>query len=431
MKSHLSTVCLIVTLAFVSLTANDARSLVAQEPRLADSKATKPDKYQDWAHSGSIWLLTTPEGANLPAGAAIEQFPLLVRLHKDFFNFRQAQSNGSDLRFSTGTGESLAYQIEDWDLTLGMANVWVRVPKVTGNSRQEIKLYWGNAKATSESDGKAVFNAANGYLSVWHMNDPVRDEVGTLTSTDTGTTATAGMVGAARHFPPNKGIFCGDKIPNYPTDASPHSSEAWFRTEKPNGRVLAWGNEHAQGKVVMIHRSPPHVTMDCYFSDANVSGTANVALSRWFHVVHTYQKGESRLYVNGVLDGVTQRDGNPLKVKSPSRMWIGGWYHNYDFIGDIDEVRISQVTRSPDWVKLQYENQKPHQSLVGPLVQSGSEFSISQTQLAVGEGQNATVTAQAGGAQKVVWILKRNGHESVVATDRFSYTFDAGRVPVS
>jgi hypothetical protein len=39
-----------------------------------------------------------------------------------------------------------------------------------------------------------------------------------------------------------------------------------------------------------------------------------------------------------------------------------------------------------------------------------------------------TVTAKAGGAQKLVWILKRDGKESVVATDRFSFAFDAGRV---
>ena len=42
------------------------------------------------------------------------------------------------------------------------------------------------------------------------------------------------------------------------------------------------------------------------------------------------------------------------------------------FVGDIDEVRISKVTRSADWVKLQYENQKPLQTLVGPLVQPGT-----------------------------------------------------------
>ncbi len=384
--------------------------------------------YPDWKYSGSVWVLTTPDGADLPAAASVEGFPLLVRLHQDFFDFSQAKTGGEDLRFSDSTGQPLAYQIEDWNAAKGVASVWVRIPTIKGNSRQEIQLHWGKPDAASESNGRAVFNESNGYLSVWHMHDVVQDEVGTLTSDDTGTTATAGIIGLARNFQGGKGVFCGDKITSYPKGAESHSSEAWFRAGKPNGQILAWGNEEAQGKIVMNFRSPPHVSMDSYFSDANVEGRSTVGLSEWLHVVHTYQKGESRVYVNGVLDGETKRDGNPLRLKSPCRMWIGGWYHNYEFVGDIDEVRISNTVRSPEWIRLQYENQKSGQSLVGPLVQPGDAFSISHDQLALSEGHSATVTAKIGGAQKVYWILKRDGHESVVATDRFSYTFDAGRV---
>jgi hypothetical protein len=396
-----------------------------------DKPAQAAASFQDWKHSGSMWMLTTPDGADLPADARVEQFPVLVRLHRDFFDFTQAKPNGEDLRFTSSTGERLAFQIEEWDAAKGVASVWVRVPLITGNSRQEIKLHWGNANAASESDGKAVFNESNGYLSVWHMNDPVRDDTGTLTSTDTGTTATAGVIGAARHFADRKGVFCGDMIPNYPIGSNPHSTEAWFRAEKPNGRVLAWGNEHGQGKVVMHYMSPPHVKMECYFSGADVRGKQSIPLTEWVQIVHTYEKGDSRLYVNGVLDATTQTTSAPLAIKSPARLFLGGWYHNYDYVGDLDEVRISKVVRSPEWVKLQFENQKPTQTFVGPVVQPGDEFSVSHTQLAVAEGQSATITSKAGGAQKVLWVLKRDGHESVVASDRFAYTFNAGRVAKS
>jgi len=37
-------------------------------------------RYAAWQHSGSFYILTTPEGANLPASASKEGFPLLVRL---------------------------------------------------------------------------------------------------------------------------------------------------------------------------------------------------------------------------------------------------------------------------------------------------------------------------------------------------------------
>jgi len=379
----------------------------------------------DWKYSGSIYILTTSEGADLPASASVEGFPLLVRLHKNFFDFSQAKANGEDVRFSSSKGESLPYQIDEWDPARGVASVWVRVPRIQGNSRQEIKLHWGNANAAAESNGKAVFNESNGYLSVWHMNESIKDEVGTLQRIDTGTSATAGIIGQARHFPGQKGLFCGDKIPNYPAGAGPHSSEAWFRAEKPNATILGWGNEGGGrgSKVRMQFRSPPHLHIDSDFSD--VRGEARVPLGEWTHVVHTYDREDGKIYINGRLDA----SAKPLlNIKSPARLWIGGWYNNYDFVGDIDEVRISKVARSADWIRLQYENQKPMQTLVGSLVQSGNTFSVSEKQVVLAEGKSITLTAKAGGAQKVYWLVKRDGKETVAATDRFSFTFDAGRV---
>ncbi len=397
-------------------------------PADAQQKSAGTAQFQTWAHSGALTILTTPDGANLPAGTVVADFPMLVRLDKEWFDFKQAKADGEDVRFSNSDGTPLAYQIEEWDAARGTASIWVRIPKIEGNARQALRMHWGKTEATSESSGKAVFNESNGYLSVWHLGATVADEVGTLESKDVGTTATAGMIGKARHLAGKQGIFCGDKISNYPEGSSQHSTEAWFRAERPNGRVIAWGNEHAQGKVVMHFQSPPHVKMECYFSGADVSSAGRMAMGEWVHVIHTYQKGDSRVYVNGVLDGTSTSQGSPLAINSPARLWIGGWYNNYDFAGDIDEVRISNVVRSAEWVRLQYENQKPLQTLVGPIPQSGNLFAVSPAQATVLEGKGATFSAQAGGAQKVYWVLKRDNHESVVATDRLTYPFEAGRV---
>ncbi|MHB9006808.1 MAG: DUF2341 domain-containing protein [Limisphaerales bacterium] len=387
-----------------------------------------PDPYPAWPRAGSICVLTTPEGANLPESASEEGFPLLVRLHHDFFDFSEAKANGDDLRFSTLEGVPLTYQVEEWDATNGSASVWVRLPSIRGNARQEIRVHWGRPDAVSESNGAAVFNESNGYLSVWHMNSPVRDETGSLRSVDVGTTPTTGVIGPARHLAGGQGVFGGDQIRGYPTGASSHSSEVWFRPEQPNGSVLAWGNEQARGKVVMQFRAPPHVNMDCYFSGANVRSLGALSVGQWVHVVHTYQQGDSRLYVNGLLDGVSKTDSAPLAIQSPARLWLGGWYDHYDFVGDLDEARVSGVVRSADWVRLQYENQKPLQTLVGPVVPSGNSFSVSPTQATVREGESVDFSATAGGAQKIYWILKRDGRETTVAVDRFHFTFAAGRV---
>ncbi len=393
---------------------------------IAGEACSAADNYRDWKHSGSCFVLTTPEGANLSASTVVEGFPLLVRLHRDFFDFSQAQPGGADLRFSSSTGEPLPYQIEEWDTAQGVASIWVRVPKITGNSRQEIHLHWGKADAASESSGQAVFNDTNSYVSVWHMHDTVLDEVGTLLSDDKGTTATPGMIGVARHFPGQKGVFCGDMIPDYPSGDSSHSTEAWFRIEQPNATIIGWGNEGSGrgSKVRMQFRSPPHLHIDSDFSDVNGDGA--LKLGEWMHVVHTYDREDGRIYINGKLDGAAKP---LLNIKTPARLWLGGWYHHYDFVGDMDEVRVSKVARSPEWIQLQYENQKPGQTLVGPVVQPGSEFAVSSEKLVVKEGQSAMITAKAGGAQKVYWILRRDGQETVVATDRFSYQLEAGRVP--
>ena len=386
-------------------------------------------QYADWQHTGSMYILTTPEGADLPASAVVEDFPLLVRLNRDFFDFTQAQPNGEDIRFSTPAGMRLPYEIEQWDARKGSAIIWVRIPRITGNATQELTVHWGNASALCASDGKAVFDASNGHFAVWHMNGPVtEDAVGVIRSKDIGTSAAPGMIGEARHFPGGKGVFCGEDITTFPTGSAPHSSSVWFRGDKQNCRVLSWGKEYRQGKVQMWYNSPSRIRMDCYFSDADVRSSPTVPLGQWTHVVHTYQKGQSRIYINGLLDTEARTRSGALNIERPARMWIGGWYNQYGFIGDIDEVRISGLMRSPAWIKLEYENQKTLHTLVGPLVQPGHTLSVAPGALTVSEGKSAKITAQVDGAQKLYWILERGREETVVGVDLRSYTFDAGRV---
>ena len=403
-------------------------TLIALAAMLLPFLANAQESFTGWKHAGEFAILTTPDGANLPTGSVIEGFPVLVRIDKDWFDFAQAKADGADVRFATSEGVPLAYQIEEWDAAKGTASVWVRVPKIEGNARQMIRIHWGKSDAANASDGKAVFNETNGYLSVIHMGEVLADEVGSVEAQDAGTTPTAGRIGTARHLAGRQGISCGEKIENYPVGANPHSTEAWIRAEKSNGRALAWGNEHGQGKVVMHFQSPPHVKMECYFSGADVATEGRLPMNEWIHIVHTYQQGDSRVYVNGELSNVSQTANAPLAIKTPARLYIGGWYGNYNFVGDIDEVRISKVTRSADWVKLQHENQKAQQTLVGPVVQPGNTFAVSPATATVAEGKRVAFTAQAGGALKLYWILKRGGEETVAAVDRLAFTLDAGRV---
>jgi autotransporter-associated beta strand protein len=382
--------------------------------------------FATWAHSGSLFLLTTPEGANLAAGASESNFPLLVRLNSANFNFAEAQPDGRDLRLTTAAGAALSYQIEHWDAVNGTAAVWVRIPTITGNSRQELRLYWGKSGVTSLSSGAAVFNSSNGYASVIHLGDTLVDERGATTPANSGTTATAGLIGKCRTFAAGTGIACGTGLTTLPAGGNPHSSQVWIRATASNSTVLGWGLEQGQGKVVMQLANPPRMNMDCYFGGANVTGIGSVPLSQWVQVVHTYQSNAAKLYVNGVLDNST--GGGTMNIPATSRLDLGGWYGTNTFVGDMDEVRLSSVVRSANWVKLEYENQKPLQTLVGGIVPAGGNFAVSPTQVTLNENSSTTLTAEAGGAQKLYWVSVRNGQETVLAVDQLTLNYAVGRI---
>ncbi|MDX1944218.1 MAG: DUF2341 domain-containing protein, partial [Pirellulaceae bacterium] len=412
-----------VVVALLAL-ANCSRAVAAPSEPLAG-----------WKHAGTLTVLTTPDGANLPAEAAVEQFPLLVRLDRDWFDFSEARPDGEDVRFTTAEGQLLPHQIDEWNGAAGTASLWVRVPRIRGNAVLPLRMHWGKADAPSTSDGKGVFDAANGYLGVWHLADPVSDATGTLPAQDSGTKATTGIIGSARHFPGEAGIFCGDKISGYPTGNQPHTMQLWFSAERSNVSLLGFGTQTRQGKAVMQLRGPPHIDMDCWFSDGNVKSAGRLALGEWHHAVFAYESGQARVYLNGVLAGRGGR-GTPLNLGSPAGLWIGGWFRDFSFVGDLDEVRVSSVTRSADWVRLEYENQKPLQMLVGPLMRAdinsppsaGSDLVVMPDKAIVKEGGRARITAQAAGALKLTWSLVCEGQEKVLAVDRFAFDYVPGRV---
>ncbi len=393
---------------------------IAQQPVPDLTQGGTIDK--PWRHHGTCWLLTTKDGADLPDDAVVENFPVLVRLQRGLFDFAQAKPHGEDLRCTDAAGAPLPHEIEHWDADLGTASVWVLVPRLVGMARQPLHLHWGNSEAAATSNGRAVFGAHNGYCSVLHLGAELGDAVGTVQAQNQGTTTVRGMIGDARHLSGDSGIFGGDGITTFPQGANASSTQAWFRAERTNTTVLAWGQEQRPGKVMMNLLSPPHVAIQCYFAD--VEGKSPLALQQWTHVVHTYERDDSRVYVNGVLDGAsTPRLDLPKAV----RFDLGGW-HGHGFRGDLDEVRISNVARSAAWIRLEYENQKPLQTLVGSLVAAGDECSTSVPVLLLREGEVATVTAKAGGAQKVSWRLVRDGAETTIAVDQLTCDLAAGRV---
>ena len=411
-------------------------------------------QYGDWKHSGSIYIVTTPEGANLPASAVEKKFPVLVRLNRDHLDFSEVKPRGEDIRFSA-KGKPLAYQVERWDAAGGNADVWVGIPVIRGNEQQEIRMHWGNDKALSESDGEQVFQTTEGFAGVWHLGDNLEDATSNnldgFNRADRPTTNTTGIIGDAQEFGVNKllvirppGAKPGRRVTCMPSGNADRTMSAWVKPTSFEGRNWAqasiggWGEPERGQKpnmglsyFTMTGRGQPRFHL--YGFDPRCASP--LPRDEWRHVALAVSGDMVRFYVDGSLEETINNNGELVSklgtLRTPVSTPVDLGDHGNGrgpFNGALDEVRFESVARSANWLKLCFENQKPLQSLVGPLVQKGDGFSVSRKSLKMEEGSSVALSAKAGGARKVYWVLNDGEKEEILSVDRFSYTFDAGRV---
>ena len=411
-------------------------------------------QYPAWEHSGSMYIITTPGGANLPASAIEKDFPLLVRLDRDYFDFGQAQSRGDDIRFSAN-GQPLAYQIEHWDAAAGNAAIWVRIPVIKGNDQQVIKMHWGNDKVPSESKGERVFLTTGGFAGVWHLGENLKDATANnldgFNRPDKPTTNTRGVIGDAQEFGSKKNLVIRPpgakpdrRVTCMPAGNADRTMSAWIHPTSFEGlnwasaSIGGWGEPERGQKpnmglsyMTMTGRGQPRFHL--YGFDPRCESP--VPRGEWRHVALSVSDNMVRFYVDGLLESTINNNGGLVSrlgtLNTPASTPVDLGDHGNGrgpFNGALDEVRFESVARSANWLKLCYENQKPLQSLVGPLVQDGVVFSVSESSLVMKEGASISLSAQAGGARKVYWVLRDGDKEQILAADRFNYTFQAGRV---
>ena len=361
----------------------------------------------------------------------VENFPLLVRLDGDWFDFKQARRQGEDIRFSTTDGAALHYEIERWDGIGARAEIWVRMPRIRGDTIQAIRMHWGHPEARSESDGAAVFGTDNGFGGVWHLGDHLRDATPNgLNGTDKGTTATRGIIGDGRVFGTNAYVHCGDEVDCLPRGDADRSMSAWINPSSYDGgpTIGGWGKQGAQHLSYLTLSNRGRVKFHGYAADPE--GVTQAPFGEWHHVQASISGGRIRFYFHGQLEHSTKI--RTLDTSSPSACFIGkhtppGGRWSRPFMGMLDEVRYDNVARSAAWARLCYENQRPLQSLVGPLVADEDELSLAPATVRVEEGDDITLEATAKGALKLSWIVHRHGEQQVQAVDQSWFGFAPGR----
>ena len=323
-----------------------------------------------WRYSRQLVLNTSATGAQVSSD--IINVPVLVRLTENTFDFSQAQNDGSDIRFTKNDNSLLPYEIESWDAASKVAAIWIKADTVYGNnSTQKIQMTWGNSGAAGLSNSTAVFDTANAYRGVWHLNRGCQDAtINKYTGTNYGTADTTGLIGHSKKFDGTDSI----RVPGLAGTPPSITLSAWASlamADDSGSEVVSVGNavllrmddtrfNNTWGTMASYHTDNTHYDFG--------SGLFH-AKTGWHHIAFTIDNVNAKQYF--YVDGVLCDSGSlttPIDYTGVGQnILFGSRGENsqiYSYTGLIDEVRISRVARSPDYIKLCFMNQKKDDVLV-------------------------------------------------------------------
>jgi YD repeat-containing protein len=329
-------------------------------------------------------------------------------------NGGQVQSaSGYDIVFaSDAAGQNqLDHEIDTYDPVTGTASFWVRIPSLSHSNDTAIFVWYGSPVVASQENKPEVWR--NGYSAVWHLGhgnvldatDSTGRNFGSALNMSASPTAKIG--GAASFSGANNSYF---DIPGIsavkPTTAL--TLEAWINpTQMGVWNAVFAIDYRADGSWYSPYQayqlSSQNPASKFSFGLANVggvAGTQTIPLLQWTHVVGTYDGSAVRLYENGVLDASASATGT-IAYGSSKNLTIGN-DSKYQtccltpWSGLMDELRISSVGRSADWIATEYNNQNSPSTfavvepanylgvLTGSLTPGAREVSYSANLAAIG-----------------------------------------------
>ncbi|MBF0431260.1 MAG: DUF2341 domain-containing protein [Fibrobacteria bacterium] len=341
--------------------------------------------FADWSQSKKFYLNTTSSGANIAED--VYAFPVLIKLDASNFTFSEAAAQGEDIRFSKSDGVTpVPFEIVSWTAGIGYAEIWFLADTVYGNNREQYFLmYWGNDSASNQSDDAAVFDTAHNFEGVWHLDNvnDVKDATYLKnTGTNTGAAVVSGIIGNAANF---NGIgFIDLPVTSLSGVTSQITISLWQYGDpvlQPKDDILFSASAEVNQ---LMYVFLPHANSYVYFylGSPAEGGTKYSSFppdwkGRWNYWVFTKNTitGKMRAYVNGIEWMLLSGFSNPLMGVTNFSLGADAHDHSKNYNGYIDEFRISGVERSAAWVRLNYENQRTHQSLVQENLLSEEAYS--------------------------------------------------------
>jgi biopolymer transport protein ExbB len=328
--------------------------------------------HEDWQYRKKIGLDATPAGADIKGN--LKDVPLLIRLHTGNFNFGNARTDGSDIRFvSSDDKVPLKFHIERFDSLDEIALIWVKVPRISAGSNAEfLWMYYGNESAVGGQDAAGTYDV--NQLVVYHL-----DETDGMPqdSTAYGNHASAFMGGLALPSVIGNGISlngAGDQItiaPAAPFDfANGFTFSTWLRLSGPVGDAhLFSAQDRSGGITVAIEETIVYATVTSNGETTVTEKSVDMPLNSWQKLTVTAApNGRLTIYVDG--QELTWVDLSASLPEAVSEIMIGGSPEGEHFFGgELDEIRISNLTRTAPWIRTLYASQGPE----GLLLNFGQE----------------------------------------------------------
>lgn len=287
--------------------------------------------------------------------------------------------NGYDIRFYDNFCNQLDHQIEKYVSTTGEFVAWVRIPSLSTSQNTTIHMMYGDASLSTDPSTNAVWDA--NYIGVWHMNqDPTGSAPqitefsgggnnGTCNGSMTAGDLVSAQCGDGLDFDgSNDYVNIGDVLIDGTTAIT---VEAWIFPHTLHSKAAPSGHNSNEGAIVhksggsddnlgLTTATPGGATF--YIddgSDNTIRGNVP-ALSTWEHVVGTWDNSTMRLYQDGSqtatvgsVTGSFVNNNNHLRFGGVHGAG-GGNPHSFD--GLIDEIRISNIARSANWVTTTYNS---------------------------------------------------------------------------
>jgi len=331
---------------------------------------------KEWAYRTQIQLDTTASGLAIdgPVGRA----PLLLRLHTGNFRFDDAAENGADLRFVADDDKTpLAYHIESFDPLLGVATVWVDVPKFPVGAKQTIWMYYGNKAATAAVDAAGTFDPD--YTAVYHFDTAAgvapkdktangNNAVSALTAVDDGA-----VIGRGARFAGGSALDVAASPSLSLAANAPFTISAWVRPDALAGSIALVSRRDAAGTLVLgLEQGAPFVEV----SGQRIAAATALGQGRWNHLAAVSDGATVTLYVDGrpaaTGAAATPALGGALAIggDAPGGSLAG-------FQGGLDELRLSKTARAPALIHMDAASQGAESKLAtfaGDEKQSGFGF---------------------------------------------------------